>query len=456
MRDTQNCCVLLCGSIKLKCKKYKTAATTDRTFFHRYFAVVQLHTMRTSLHASLLLLTLFLVITTNATTNNPVSTVLPIPGINADNCWGAGLTCESEGKRCWKPDPNTMLCRTSSDTGTVCINQNIINHDDSDFKKAVFCALACIAGVATITYLTYLFWKAQGPQQSVSTVQISTVPTTNTNNSTLTLSHSALLCLYGCPLLSCMYICLVISLFYNYEAVTTTTCGKDALLGNKIPGPGNFFPSVSACIGDFMPQKNLWRIATIMQQVFRCAAGVTTYFHYRTTLGKTAWKTNALRAACAVVESAGLVMLSSVSSDDNVLVHEMSFGFYAGAHALSMYTTIMLTKYCIHQATSDTTAAPKQKKNKSMLRYWQKALNYRIAVGVINIMSIILAIYFFVTSQEGGSHCQTYGWYSFFALSEWVYVVSSILFHHADHIDLWYVQITWSAKESSINDIHCL
>ena len=62
------------------------------------------------------------------------------------------------------------------------------------------------------------------------------------------------------------------------------------------------------------------------------------------------------------------------------------------------------------------------------------ALRHRIRVATVNVASLIGAVYFYVSSQ--GSMCTVSGWYSMFAVCEWCYVWSGVVFHFLECIEL--------------------
>ena len=125
-------------------------------------------------------------------------------------------------------------------------------------QKALYCIITCFVGVVLIIYLLYLFWKMQGPLSSMtdlteeekmevlrhgSVSRASTTTTTSTTispitaiNSTTTLttdkkhskqtsfsfSYGYLTWMFGSVPLTCQWLCLMISLFYDLEGVTHT------------------------------------------------------------------------------------------------------------------------------------------------------------------------------------------------------------------------------------------
>jgi hypothetical protein len=70
-----------------------------------------------------------------------------------------------------------------------------------------------------------------------------------------------------------MFLCLVLSLRYNFHSVTATAGGA-CTARNKMGSPAiNFWPSISAAIGDHTPQVYIWRIGITFMMQHRFLAG---------------------------------------------------------------------------------------------------------------------------------------------------------------------------------------
>lgn len=292
------------------------------------------------------------------------------------------------------------------------------------------CFIACFLGVVAIYYVHHLFRLQQG------------VPKEHINNvDDLAISFSKLFWVFGSGPLCGMWVCLVLSVCYNYDGVTATRCSDQP--ADEPSLNINFIPSISACLGDNLPQAGIWRSACILQNWVRLPAAIAMYGHFEQALQGTASSLNKLLIFVAFVENVGIIILSTFSSTDSSFVHEIGFCIYAVAHATCMILTIVLTNKHIRMGTCTTT------NHRQHVRFSVKAYKYRVVVAACNIASLVVAMAFFTTAQ--GSYCHTYGWYSMFAICEWFYVVSAQCFHYLEHIDLYYIDIHFSFTSGTVN-----
>jgi len=289
-----------------------------------------------------------------------------------------------------------------------------------------------------------------------------------------------------------MYICLVLSLHYNYSSVTATTCvGR-----SPADYPVNYFPSISACIGDHFPQVSVWRSTVMVVEFFRWGSALAFYLHFDHALrpvpgGPTV---NRGRLVATLLESVFNIGLSACSSSDSIKVHEVCFAGYCASHATMMALSIVLTRWKLRAqeralaqlqgrgstgtelrssppkgatgaiGTTRTTGTRETREAKEApslstfghhadhvqlsplsleqqvqdvrqeILFTTTALRHRIRVATVNVSSLIGAVYFYVSSQ--GSMCTVSGWYSMFAVCEWCYVWSGAVFHFLECIEL--------------------
>ena len=284
------------------------------------------------------------------------------------------------------------------------------------------CLACCSIGVATIFHAMHRFWKQNRPTKT----------TKQSTHSMYTISYGWLLWFFYSVAFSSLWITRIISVHYNYNGVTRIICRGRYFTGN-------FFPSISACIGDNYPQRSLWCGAIALHYWMGPCGIVVTYYHYKECLVGTAQCTNLSRAGCSVVENVGLLVLSMVSSTEHGRLHEIGCLVFVVGHATSMFLTILLTKYHIALEQNNTSKT----NTRQQLKYSIKALKYRQVVALVNMVSLLLFLYFFIASERG--RCNTYGWYSMFAMCEWVYVWSGIAFRVVEQVDLYYVEINAAA-----------
>jgi hypothetical protein len=153
----------------------------------------------------------------------------------------------------------------------------------------------------------------------------------------------------GGPLVG-LFLCLALSLRYNFATTTMTT--DDACTG-KIQE--NFMPSISAAIGDHVPQSYIWRICICFMMTHRFNDGWAQFEDMRASVSglNIAGDESSSRSATMVMvhakfylfmaEQLCLIFLSNVSSTENQTLHEGSFIGFATCSALHM--VLMCTLY---------------------------------------------------------------------------------------------------------------
>ncbi|KAJ7393050.1 Post-GPI attachment to protein factor 2 [Desmophyllum pertusum] len=124
------------------------------------------------------------------------------------------------------------------------------------------------------------------------------------------------------PLLS-FASCVSIALVWHFDETTRTHC--------KV---ANYLPSISAAIGDHMPEKFIWRVGIALHCLPRIL--VLPYAlqkHYKNTLAGrkynlTTWwfgSLNLINSLLHLVENGALLTLTYISSTDNYDFHERIF-----------------------------------------------------------------------------------------------------------------------------------
>ena len=297
----------------------------------------------------------------------------------------------------------------------------------------LMCTAWIVAGSLLIIYFNYhLFLKHtkrsfNTPLHS-STTTIITNETTNDVHCVHTLHHQpwTMSMLWGgtVPLLS-LYVTLVISLCNNFESVTHNT-------GCSSRRVANIVPSVSACLGDFFPQRGIWRVCVMSYVWQRVISGFVQYFHYGQATRWTLPKVNFWRAIVHVVEQIFLIGLSAVSSNDHLLFHEISFGIFCTCSCLNMVFTDWLIREWKRQCAL-------QKNEHQPLHIANRAHVWRWNTMIFNFGCLGFAVYFFFASQ---SSCIDYE-FSKFATFEWLYVISNIVYQHSEQIELSYIDVAW-------------
>ncbi|KPM09764.1 protein kinase C-binding protein [Sarcoptes scabiei] len=186
--------------------------------------------------------------------------------------------------------------------------------------------------------------------------------------------------------------CIFWSLFFNFTDSTSTHCGVN-----------NYLPSVSASIGSFAPQKYFWRSTVAVHSTPRF---LVSYVYYRSLH----------RSKCLFtinwIEISALLGLSVVSSTESFLFHAYCFLIFILTSFFGM-----------------------------LLHLFQDELWSRLKLRLFcyNTCSWIFALIFYIRHN---SHCET-GIYTLFALAEYVFVLTNMIFHFQAYYDLKSIYFTF-------------
>ncbi|KAJ8964182.1 hypothetical protein NQ317_012323 [Molorchus minor] len=170
-------------------------------------------------------------------------------------------------------------------------------------------------------------------------------------------------------------------------------------------------PSISAAIGNFSPQREIWQGAIAIHALPRFYVAIEYLHHHYSVLfpqdlwiGQVAFFLN-------VVENLALIILSFFTSSKFYAVHEKAFiTFIVGSEMYMVLTCILQRRY----------------KKQSRVSYkWKKRFL------VTNMVCILVAVYFFMRHN---SLCEPYV-YTLFALSEYIVVLSNMAFHLTAYFD---------------------
>ena len=126
--------------------------------------------------------------------------------------------------------------------------------------------------------------------------------------------------------LSSFIVCVLWSLYFNFTSATATHCGVNSLndiLGSlwllilhfmQVP---NYLPSVSAAIGDYFPQKYIWRVAIALHTIPRIRIAFVYFVYYISILAKHTGSLVRLNCALNLIEifSYALLYLTAKCSE---------------------------------------------------------------------------------------------------------------------------------------------
>ncbi|XP_033224392.1 post-GPI attachment to proteins factor 2-like [Belonocnema kinseyi] len=193
--------------------------------------------------------------------------------------------------------------------------------------------------------------------------------------------------------------CVIWSVLYNFEQSTFTHCQVY-----------NFLPSISAAIGHYKPQKDVWKAAIAIQAFIRALVFIMYYRFYKEKIYKWAQGMSNMALATYVIENIALVSLSFWSSNENYAIHKLSFITFLVMSIIHMFLSYFLMIKC-KNLTKDVSETI--------------SLKWKFRSMVLNITSIFLAGYFF---YRHNTFCEPLV-YSMFALAEYLVVVTNMSFH---------------------------
>ncbi|KAH9424855.1 Post-GPI attachment to proteins factor 2 [Dermatophagoides pteronyssinus] len=185
--------------------------------------------------------------------------------------------------------------------------------------------------------------------------------------------------------------CVVWSLMFNFVDSTSTHCGV-----------AEYLPSVSASTGSFSPQKYLWRSTIALHSSPRY---LVTYIYYR------AFHDSKKLLIINWIEISALLGLSVVSSTESFLFHANCFLLFISTSFLGMFIHLLQDKL------------------------WSI---FKMKIFCTNTLAWIFALFFYVRHND---YCET-GVYSLFAASEYVFVLTNILFHFQAYYDFYDTKIS--------------
>ncbi|XP_043580947.1 post-GPI attachment to proteins factor 2-like [Bombus pyrosoma] len=193
--------------------------------------------------------------------------------------------------------------------------------------------------------------------------------------------------------------CIIWSIVYNFEHSTSTHC--------KVY---NFLPSVSAAIGHYRPQRDVWKIAIAIQALIRILVLVMYRRYYKEHIYKWAQSICNIVTVTYAVENISLVTLSFWTSVENYAFHKLSFITFLITSFIHMQIAYFIMRNCRNIAKESYEATSLKWKRRSMM---------------LNLVCIIFACYFFYRHNK---YCEPLV-YSMFALSEYGVVLSNMGFH---------------------------
>ncbi|KAK7075551.1 Post-GPI attachment to proteins factor 2 [Halocaridina rubra] len=183
-------------------------------------------------------------------------------------------------------------------------------------------------------------------------------------------------------------------------------------------GVPNYLPSISSAIGEFVPQRYIWRTAIALHSAPRfLLAAMYNSFMRRVLPNFGSYQgLIKLNTTFNVVENVALLGLSFISSKENYTLHKVFFIVFMVCSELYMVLTCLLLKDNKSRLTSPLERLAYVKKKQLMFA---------------NLTSFFVALYFF---YRHNSYCEP-GMYSIFAFLEYLVVLTNMGFHLTAYYD---------------------
>lgn len=219
------------------------------------------------------------------------------------------------------------------------------------------------------------------------------------------------ICRFSCitvslPFLGILF-CIAWSEIYDFEKATSTHCQIY-----------NVLPSLSAAIGNFSPQKEVWQWAIGLHALPRFIMVYVYSKYYKEILYSWAFYISTIANILNTMEIICLIGLSFWTSTENYPVHKTFFVTFVVTSEFYMILTCLLFKRC---------------RRHPPINVESRSLTLKGQLVIFNICSILLATYFFMRHN---SYCEP-GVYSLFALFEYLVVLSNMAFHMTAYWDFY-------------------
>ncbi|CAL8347798.1 unnamed protein product [Arctogadus glacialis] len=194
--------------------------------------------------------------------------------------------------------------------------------------------------------------------------------------------------------------CVLISSIFHFEDSTGTHC--------QVP---NYLPSISAAIS-LEPEGNIWRFCIGLHSAPRFLVTFTYFRFYKGHFSSKFPESSLvfLNVAFSISENFGLLLLTYVSSNEKYLVHKEGFVLFIISSIIYMIITCRLwntiKKFSLNPEDS-------------------KSYLWKVRLLILNISFCAFAVYFYV---KHNLYCEP-GSYTFFALFEYLVVLTNMAFH---------------------------
>ncbi len=203
-----------------------------------------------------------------------------------------------------------------------------------------------------------------------------------------------------------------------------------------------FFPSVSAVIGDYKPEMNVWRVAIALGSGPRFVSAVLNY----------KLLSDALPSRKAIIKTAFIIDVSRIvaaggwtfiSSSEYNFEHSVCYVIYA----VSSFVYMAIHTPLFYQTKGKT--GSRIESTFTMSYRWKQVM------FILHVLMFFVSLYFFLIEHQqhcmpGGTYITcplTISGYSRYALCEWVLSVCNVLYDTSSYLDFDGYYITLEEQE---------
>lgn len=199
--------------------------------------------------------------------------------------------------------------------------------------------------------------------------------------------------------LTAFFFCVYWSVTFNFKSATSTHCGVK-----------NYLPSLSAAIGDYTPQRYVWRMAIGLHTPARFYFAFVYFQHYCVILVKGARNLIHFNCLLNLIEIMALFGLTFVSSTQNYKIHKTCFITFLITS--TSYMVLSLHLLATHRFTKV-----------GVFDLW--TIRLKKILLMVSVVAIAASMYFF---SRHNSYCEPL-MYTWFALCEYLIVLCNMAFH---------------------------
>ena len=236
-----------------------------------------------------------------------------------------------------------------------------------------------------------------------------------------------------CPQLG-LILCLAVASGYHWKEVTSATCLVDGRM------PINVFPSISACIGDFPLNREIWGAFISLYVGLRLPTCLVFLHTFSISAINIKQWVLMVRTVLHVIEQLCLIGLTVVTSRENLFFHQVYFALFWIASILNLVVTTWINYQAIQKNSARLDSA--------LMTRLEMTLQWRLICCTLHLVSSLSALsWYFIHESQCGDYQYTY-----FAVSEWLVVFSNIYFHMAELGDSRDLIISVKALSTTTSD----